>query len=546
MKVFQMNQDKMLAHVATIESHTAALRAEILMLPHEVGVEVTPEPEVPDDLEPPVEVLRRPSRWAIDPNFDPAYMGAEGVALYDDVKAQRLHTDPDLLKFGAIGNSASRTPGGVADTYALNFVETGDPYWLEGALEIVEPYIRYFLGETPHDPRRYRRFTYDVSSTGRVTTPGSTVAPVYLNATRQPWWRGDQGLDTIPAATRAGFGYRTLEESQGRRGFLKFIYWRDSPPIPEDAAKFMGVSYEHGLDLGQTLSWFARVIWLATNNQEHVRGPGKLLTADIARVGYDVILDTFEAFEYRNYRYFTDWGVYRFGSAVTHGFINVACFYADADKLWRYHNAGQPHPKISKGAASLESWLTESMFKVPAPNGGECVVYPHQNPRLQSVFGGSRYNPAVGPHLIRYTPELEADIIKLHDTEGSKIDTAMMQALANNQSQLWFGPVTTKNGRPYVARYPLCVDGAGRFTTGQLVPDTPLTLSQQVFASNTADSQARAYLQKRSGGLFVAWDVTPNQENVGRWEALAAGFPSELTDKRTQLNRLYRVIRRLR
>ncbi len=46
-------KNEMLAHVATIESHTAALRAEILMLPDEVAVEVTPEPtSEPVELEP--------------------------------------------------------------------------------------------------------------------------------------------------------------------------------------------------------------------------------------------------------------------------------------------------------------------------------------------------------------------------------------------------------------------------------------------------------------------------------------------------------------
>ncbi len=48
-----MNQNDMLAHVAVIESHTAALRAEILMLPDEPQAEL--EPDVPDDLEPPLE-----------------------------------------------------------------------------------------------------------------------------------------------------------------------------------------------------------------------------------------------------------------------------------------------------------------------------------------------------------------------------------------------------------------------------------------------------------------------------------------------------------
>lgn len=485
--------------------------------------------------------------WTFNPRFSSAYLG-ENQALYESVKSQNLHADPELAAFGRIGNGASRTPGGVADTYALNYLETKDPYWLEGALQIVEPYIRYFKGESQFDPRRYRRFTYNYDSLRkRVTTPGNTVASGYVAASQRPSWNGEQGNITIPASERAALGYRTVAQSQGRVGFLKFIYWRFPPPNLE-TAQLMGVSYEHALDVGQTLSWFARVILLATHNQNFQRSAGKLSTAEIARVGYDVVLDTFEAFEYRKQGFYPAWGVYRFGSAVEHGFVNVASFYMDADALWRFHNGGEPHEKISSGAKSLESWIVESMYKVRAPNGGDCVVYPHQNPRVQNVFGGARYNPATGPHLTRYTAELENDVIKLSQRPGSRIDASLMAALANNQSQIWFSAVTQKNGRPY-AQTGLCVDGGGgagggRFQNGQLLPDTPLITSKQIVPSDTADGQERAYFSKGSGGLFVGFDATPNQENVKRWNDIANAFPSAATETRIKLCRLYRAVRR--
>jgi hypothetical protein len=479
--------------------------------------------------------------WEIDPGFSADKLGEDTGKLHNSVRAQKPHDRPEFREMGLMGDIMSRSLGGVSELYTFYFHETGDPWYLEGVLQLWEPYARYFRGEGSFDPTKYREFTYDLKLREQngepvfagVTTPGATVAQGFVNASKKWWFRADQGL--APIAGRAALGFRDPVPGWELAGFRKGIYWRPDTSNITDLST-VGTP-DHDLDFTQWLAAMAQAALLAARNPGHARAKGAIPTAQLARELWDVILEQWERIAYRKTPFYEEYGLYKMGSTITHSAFSTRNLYAYCDELWRHYNGGLEHPIFGKGAESLTQMIAECFFRVEAPNGHDCLVYPHWIPRLKALFSNTRLDMSQAPHVFRYTEDLAPEILKAFYLGSDVFDEAFLRAAANNISQLWLYPLGEKDGKPW-GQMPYQIDNRGQFVGGKRF-DTPLGQSKTLIPSDHPGARERKYFRLSLGGLFAAFDPTEKHENLGRWEEYAKAFADGSKDSLPDTKRLY-------
>lgn len=285
-------------------------------------------------------VLGRRSISHPEPAFSVSAYDSDLQALYNDVRGLDLHADPKFIENGFMGNIMSRQEGNVAEMYAFNFHESGDPYWLEGVMRMLEPYALYFQGKgrlsdgTVPDPTKYREFRYTILSESplRISLTGD-LASGYVDAAKQWWWRADQGLapignrDTITDAifeklkavgrapeSREQLAFRPAAEARAlaNRGFLKAIYWRPNT-VDKSDLPMVGSGIGHGLDYPQLWSWLMQGTKLAAHNLDFARAPGRMPVREIFETLWDANLDQFEMMAFRGRAFYPEHGMFGVG-----------------------------------------------------------------------------------------------------------------------------------------------------------------------------------------------------------------------------------------